>query len=158
MPKRRVKTDEERRKTGTLKPGRSEAAYDREFAERKILPFPTLREIPPPTLPLNEIGVAKYNELARMLLDAERLTTLTQAAAEHLAAHHMATHIELNNGKVPAANRLQQIRHLMDDLGINRIDKPVGVRQRPAENPFAANGFASRRAKPVDPPRGRRIP
>lgn len=145
MPKRSIDSDEEKRKKGTLQAGQTEEDYDRAHIERTILPFPVMSELPVSQLPLDDTGNAKYVELATMLLKAGRLTVMTQTAAEQLAMQHQAMAMEMNKGKVPSASRLTQIRRLMDDLGLGKIDKPIQGTGKTEENPFDTNGFAARR-------------
>lgn len=144
MPKRTILSDEEKLARGTLQPGHTEADYDKKHAERTILPFPIMDSVPKSQLPLDEKGQAKYREVAEMLLAAGRLSVLTQTAAEQLAMQHQAMAMEMEKGKPPSASRLTQIRRLMDDLGLGKIDKPLQGTAKPEKNPFHTNGFAAR--------------
>lgn len=144
MPKRTILSDEEKAARGTLQAGNTQADYDKQYAERKILPFPVMTEVPVSQLPLNDVGSKKYHEVAEMLLAAGRLSVLTQTAAEQLAMQHQAMAMEMEKGKPPSASRLTQIRRLMDDLGLGKIDKPLQGTAKPEKNPFHTNGFAAR--------------
>lgn len=151
MPKRTVKPDSERT---SLQKGASEASREADFVEKKILPFPTLDRIPKPSLPLNSIGKKKYDELAQALYQAGRLTTFTQTQIEHIALQHQAAAIDIEKKGATSASRLTQIRHAMQEIGVDRINRPIAAPDEPEENRFARNGFAARRQPPARRRRG----
>lgn len=135
-------SDAEKKAKGTFRVDRTEEAYA-EKAGAKVLAFPTLRQIPDPQLPLNEIGLAKYQELARLLFDAQKLTAITRDAAEAAAVQWQGMHKSLSEGKDIPAHRYLAFERAMKIINVaNNAPQIGGVPQR---SRFAQCGFAHRR-------------
>jgi hypothetical protein len=143
-------SDEERRKRGTFRPDRTDAARDA-MAVQKVVNGPWLREIPPPELPLSEIGKGKYHELTRILFDQNKLTLVTRMLAEQAASLHQEIHRRMVAGKPVPASLSTQMQRALGQLKIAE-DAPAIANPAGKQNKFAGCGFSSR----LSPTRGLR--
>lgn len=135
-------SDDEKRRRGTFRKDTSEAVYA-EADAAKVVAGPWLTTIPEPDLPLNEHGRRKYDELTKVLFDANKLTAVTRSAAEQVAVLFQEQHARMTAGKPVPASLSTQMQRALAMLRIAEdapvIDNPEGKR-----NKFSGCGFASR--------------
>jgi hypothetical protein len=154
MPKSSHIDDDERKRRGTFRADRNDQVNFQDYADRKILPFPVLVDIPQPSLPLNDVGRMKYFEICETLKNSGRFVTFTRDIAESVGALWQTMHANMAAGKGISASTINQLRNLYDNLGVNESNTKVinGRGQGSKENPFATNGVAARhtpRTRPV---------
>lgn len=138
-------SDEEKKAKGTFKQSRSEAVYDARAAA-KVITGPWLTKIPEPTIPLNEIGRAKYDEFTKLLFDGNKLTTVTCGDCERYAVMHQQMHARLAKGEMVP----QQLLNAMNSISVRlRIAENAAPIANPNEKKrFAGAGFSNRRSSP----------
>ena len=128
-------SDEEKKAKGTFKPSRSDAVYDARAAA-KVITGPWLTAIPEPSLPLNEAGRAKYDELANLLFQGNKLTKVTCMDCEVVALHWQNVQAKVAAGLPPSTDTLKQIASITARLKIAEEAAPIA-------NPAQRNKFAS---------------
>ena len=135
-------SDEEKRRRGTFREDQSEKVRLEGIAS-KVVTGPWLDRIPEPTLPLNEVGKKKYDDLTRQLFEQNKLTIVTQMHAEIAAGQYEKIHALRTAGKQPSASDVTQFQRALDALKIAEdaptINNPAGKK-----NKFAACGFSNR--------------
>ena len=139
-------SDEEKIERGTFNPSRSDAVAAAKAAE-KVVVGPWLTAVPEPTIPLNEVGRAKYDEYTGLLFSNNKLTKVTCGDCERYAVMHQRMHQLLSEGKpVP-----QQILNAMNSLSVRlRIAEDAPAIANPNQkNRFAGAGFANNRSSPI---------
>ena len=139
-------SDDEKIERGTFNPSRSDAVAAAKAAE-KVVVGPWLKDIPDPSVPLNEVGKAKYEQFAKLLLNSNKLTPVTCGDCERYAVMHQRVHQLLSEGKpVP-----QQILNAMNSLSVRlRIAEDAPAIANPNQkNRFAGAGFANNRSSPI---------
>lgn len=129
------KSDEEKRKLGTLRVGFSEKTYQ-EKDERRVIAGPWLQTIPDPEYPLGEAGKAKYIQLATELFEQNKLTKITATQASLAALQHDKIQYLRANGKYPTASDFQRLESALRELKIAEHAKVTA-------SPGGANKFAS---------------
>lgn len=136
-------SDEQKRDRGTLRADRSDSAYDARAAE-KVVAGPWLSSIPEPELPLNTVGRRKYDDLARALFDANKLTAITRMQAEQAAVLFQEQHRRLTEGKGVPASLSDKLQRALVALRIAEDAKPIA---NPAgeRNKFARCGFSNKK-------------
>lgn len=135
------KSDEQKKREGTFRPDRSEEArIERQAA--KIIGGPWLSDIPKPELQLNETGKKKYEELAKMLLDQNKLTMISRMTAETAAMMFQKIQGLTESGKMPTASDITQYQRALSALGLAENAKPIAsVNQL---NKYEHAGFSTR--------------
>lgn len=138
-------TDEEKRKRGTTDQRYTEEAR-LERAAAKIVTGVFLPKVPDPSLPLNEIGKAKYVEFATLLLESGKLTKIVAEDCERYAVMYQQVHAKLAEGK----NVPQQLLNAMDSLARRlKIAEDAPSIANPADKRrFEGVGFANKRTSP----------
>ncbi|BCH33136.1 hypothetical protein MesoLjLc_50660 [Mesorhizobium sp. L-8-10] len=139
-------TDTEKKRRGTFRAAESEAVFNARAAE-KIITGVFLPRVPDPSLPLNEIGKAKYVEFATLLLESGKLTKIVAEDCERYAVMHQQMHAKLEAGKMVP----QQLLNAMDSLS-RRLK--IAEDAPPIANPnekkrFNGVGFSNNRASPI---------
>jgi hypothetical protein len=135
-------SDEERVKRGTFRADRTDVERDAAAAS-KVVTGIFLQTIPPPELPLNEIGTTKYNDLARILFEANKLTTVTRMLVEQAASLHQEMHRRLTLKKPVPASLSTQMQRALGQLKIAE-DAPAIANPAGKVNKFEGCGFSSR--------------
>jgi hypothetical protein len=134
--------DDEKRRRGTFRADRSEEARA-QAAAAKVVTGPWLTSIPEPELPLNEVGRKKYDELTKVLFDANKLTAVTRMAAEQVAVLFQEQHARLSAGKSVPASLSDKLQRALSTLKIAEDAKPI-ENPEGKKNKFARCGFSSR--------------
>jgi hypothetical protein len=138
-------SDEEKRRRGTYRADRSEAVYG-ERRTALVVSGPWLSAIPEPVVTLKDIGRRFYDDITRQLLDQNKLTRLTQLAAERLAQSYERRVVLSEQGKYPTATDDAQFDRAMKALQIAE-NAPKITKPDAQQNRFARNGFSNRRAQ-----------
>lgn len=138
-------SDEEKKRKGTFRTDRSDAVYDSQAAE-KVITGPWLTAIPDPSIPLNEVGAAKYQELADLLFKGNKLTKVTCGDCERMAVMHQQMHERLSAGKSVPMDLIKR----MDSISVRlRIaDDAPAIANPNQKNRFSNSGFSNSRASP----------
>lgn len=139
-------TDAEKRAKGTYRSDRSDEVYAAKAAE-KVITGPWLTSIPEPTLPLNEVGRAKYNDITKILFQGNKLTAVTCMDCEVLALHWQSVEAKIAAGKAPSTDSLKQIASITARLRIAE-DAPA-IANPNQKNRFAGSGFSNSRTSPI---------
>jgi hypothetical protein len=141
---RKPLSDAEKLARGTLDNRTSEVARAKATAN-KVHAFPTLREIPEPTVPFAEdsVGRKTYDRWARFLFDAGHLTVISQGFVENLAMADQTIAAMALAGKPVPASVLTQRNRALGELKILDVD-PSLTPNKPEDNVFRKNGFARR--------------
>lgn len=137
------RSDADKLADGTFDKRYSEAARA-ERAAQKIMSFPTHREIPEPSVPLNEVGLAEYNKLCRIVLDAGRLTEFTRLAAESAATAHQQIHKLMAEGRDVPTSLIQTKVKAIQQLQLAEAAAPIG-NQGANQSKFRHAGFSNRK-------------
>lgn len=135
------KSDDQKRREGTFRADRSEEVVAERRAA-KVLGGPWLNEIPKPELKLDEAGKAKYYELARMLLEQNKLTMISRMTAESAALMFQKINQLTEAGSVPSASDMTQYQRALSALGIAENAKPIATVH--TVNKFEYSGFSAR--------------
>ena len=128
-----------------LDPRTSEEGRAKAALERSVIPFPRLRDVPEPTLPLGEYGRKVYDNWARRLLDSGLLTVITASFIEQLALADDAIRAQSAVGKTPSSRYMEIRRGALLKLESLNVDHSL-VPDPDKQNRFARNGFPGRRA------------
>lgn len=123
----------------------SESHYDAQDA-RKLLAFPTLREIPEPSVPLTGHALAFYQRWVKQLFETHRLTLFTQDRLEGAAMLQMAIMEKMDAGKAPAANAVRGRDQIMKELGL-ASDRTIAAPKEAGGTRYSNAGFAHGRAR-----------
>lgn len=142
---RHALSDAEKRARGTFREDQSEAAYAAKRAE-KVVVGPWLTSIPDPEMPLNDVGKAKYMELAKLLFDQNKLTKVTCMDCEIVALHWQNVQARMAAGKAPSSDSLKQIASITQRLRIAE-DAPA-IANPNQKSRFEGSGFANNRSTP----------
>lgn len=138
-------TDEEKKRRGTFRADQSDAVYAAKAAEKVVI-GPWLTAIPKSTIPLNEIGQAKYDELTNLLFNQNKLTTVTCGDCERMAVMHQQMHERLSNGKPVPMDLIKRMDAISVRLRIAEDAPPIA---NPNErNRFEGSGFSNSRSSP----------
>jgi hypothetical protein len=137
-------SDEEKKRRGTFDPRYSEEKKNQGKAT-KILTGPWLSQIPPPDFKLDQVGRKKYDELTQILLDQNKLTTVTREHAQIIAIMHMQISIALSLGKMVPTVTMSQMQKSLILLGITENAKNIGPEPKKSTSKWGVAGFASRR-------------
>ncbi|MDP2619520.1 MAG: hypothetical protein Q8P46_05010 [Hyphomicrobiales bacterium] len=78
----------------------------------------TAEKIPEPAFSLNEVGLAKYDELMRMLAARKKLTPLSSMHAELAARVYQKIHGLSLEGKDPSASDITQLHRALRATGV----------------------------------------
>lgn len=133
-------TDEEKKARGTFRADRSEAARLADAA-KTVITGPWLLDVPKPTLPLNEVGRAKYDEYTKLLLDGGKLTRVVCDDIERYAVMHQQMDARLKAGKTVSMDLLKQMNSIAVRLRI--ADNAPTIASPGARNKFASIGTAA---------------
>lgn len=138
--------DAEKRARGTFRKDQSDDVLQLRAAQ-KVVTGPWLTVIPKPSIPLNEVGQAKYDELTKILFAGNKLTTVTCGDCERMAVMHQQMHARLEAGKPVSMDLIKR----MDSISVRlRIAEDAPAIADPNEkNRFAGSGFANRRSSPI---------
>lgn len=139
-----AKTDEEKKRLGTFRQDKSEAAQ--QARREKVIAGPWLPKIPEPTLPLTPPGRKKYDELTQALFDQNKLTTVTANLAEQYATLFQEQFRRMTEGKPVPAYFSDKMQRALSGLKISEDAAPITNPQR--ANKFQDVGF-SNRARPA---------
>lgn len=142
--KLRTLSDEERMRRGTFRESGSEAASLAKAAE-KIVIGPWLTAVQEPEVPLKAEGLKKYNEIAELLLNQNKLTQVTRSMCELLAVMHQQMHARLSAGKSVSSDLMKRIEALYTKLRI-AADAPK-IASPGDKNRFAGSGFSNQRSQ-----------
>lgn len=142
---RPILSDDEKKRRGTFREDRTEAALVERQAS-KIVNGPWLETIPPPVMPLGKVGLDKYRELSTLLHSQNKLTTVTQMQAEVAARQYEKVYTISVAGGQPSASDITQLQRALDSLRIAENAAPIS---NPAGriNKFTGSGFANRLPK-----------
>jgi hypothetical protein len=135
-------TDAERKARGTYRADESEAVYAARDAA-KIVKGPWLDHIPDPTVKLNDVGMRKYEEITRGLLDAGRLNMHFKDMAEAVALMYQQIVAASETGKPVSGQFFYQYQLAMKGLRLQEDAKPIAERE--GSNKFAGIGLANKR-------------
>jgi hypothetical protein len=135
-------SDEERKKRGTFRADRSDALRDA-AAAATVVTGPWLKTIPEPELPFDKAGLDKYHELARILFDSNKLTSVTRMLVEQVAFLHQEMQRRMAAGKSVPASLSTQMQRALGQLKI-ADDAPAIANPGGKTNKFASCGFSSR--------------
>lgn len=139
-------SDDEKIKRGTFREDWSEEAIAARNAA-KVVTGVFLPRVPEPGFPLNEIGRKKYDQLASLLLNQNKLTTVTCDDCERMAVMHQQMHACLESGKrVP-----MELIKRMDSISVRlRIAEDAPAIANPGKkNRFEGSGFSNSRTSPI---------
>lgn len=137
-------SDAEKKRNGTFREDRSEAAYA-EKQGAKIVTGVFFSEIPVPSMPLDSYGKATYEKWAKLLLEQGKLTSVTAAHCESLGLIDMRINQKVTAGKMPTADDMKQRTSVIRMLGVAE-NAPViagGTKSR-----FEGAGFSNSRSSP----------
>jgi hypothetical protein len=137
--------DEEKKRRGTFRADESEAALGA-AAAAKIITGPWLSKIPEPSIPLNEIGKAKYDEFTKLLFEGNKLTLVTVGDVERYAVMHQQMHGRLSAGKSVSQQLLNAMTSLSMRLKIAEDAPPLGNPNKKGR--FEGVGFSNLRTTP----------
>ncbi|MCQ8781710.1 hypothetical protein [Mangrovibrevibacter kandeliae] len=115
---------------------------DDESVGASVLAHPILKEIPPPSLPLNEAGVEAYERWSRTLQASGALTEITREWVEMLAmaVHDLAVALKQKKSlRYPMEQKAKYLRKI-EKLDVGHTPQAGGA----TENPYAHFGFAKR--------------
>ena len=142
----RIKTlsDEDKKRKGTFRPDESETALAAK-AGAKVITGVFLPKVPDPSVPLNSVGKAKYDELTRLLFEQNKLTVVTCDDCQRYAVMHQQMHDRLTAGKSVSMDLIKR----MDAISIRlRIAENAPTIASPgAKNKFEGAGFSNSRSK-----------
>lgn len=116
----------------------------------KIHVFPTMREIPEPTLPLDEVGREEYYGFCRRMLDVGNLTMHSRLSAQSAAMTAQSMRRYVDQGKTVPGLLINQYNRAIGDMRLADADASLAP-HKPAESRFATNGFSSRLYRTADP-------
>lgn len=138
-------SDEEKKRRGTFHADRSEEVYAKRAGEKVVIGI-FLTRVPEPTIPLNEVGRAKYLEIATLLLNGNKLTSVTCGDCERMAVMQQQMHDRLAAGKSVSMDMIKR----MDSISVRlRIAEDAPAIANPNQkNRFAGSGFSNNRASP----------
>lgn len=134
-------SDEEKKRRGTFREDTSAAALAAKRAE-KVIVGPWLTKIPVPEMPLNEVGRARYDLLAGILFNNNKLTEATCMDCQLVALHWQGVKARIEAGKPPSSDSLKQIASITQRLRIAE-DAPA-IANPDHKNKFASIGTANR--------------
>lgn len=139
-------TDAEKRAKGTYRSDRSDEVYAARAAE-KVITGPWLTSIPEPTIPLNAVGKAKYDEITALLFAGNKLTKVTCGDCERYSVMHQQMHERLTAGKAVSMDLIKR----MDAISVRlRIAEDAPAIANPNQkNRFAGSGFSNSRTSPI---------
>lgn len=137
-------SDEEKKRRGTFDPRYSEEKKT-EAKAAKVVTGPWLSQIPPPDFNLDTVGRKKYDELTKILLDQNKLTTVTREHAQIIAIMHMQISTALSTGKMVPTVTMQQMQKSLILLGITENAKNIGPEPKKSTSKWGVAGFSSRR-------------
>lgn len=141
-------SDAEKERRGTLKTGETQIdTAKREIG--KVLAFPAIKNIPEPSFPLNEKGMATYREWTQKLRDVGLLTSVSLGRIETLALldHSIAKAMEVH--KSPPNSSMDGRRKIMDWLDGLNVDTTV-ISGETKKGTFSSNGFPNRLRTPAE--------
>ncbi len=109
--------DEEKKRRGTFRADESEAVLNAK-AGAKVITGIFLPKVPDPEMPLNAVGRAKYDEIAALLFEQNKLTKVTCMDCEILALHWQGIQARIEAGKAPSSDSLKQFASITQRLRI----------------------------------------
>ena len=105
--------------------------------------FPVFRELPDPTIPLNEVGRKTYDLWCRRLFDSGHLTVISQGFVETLSLCDQIIASNHDKGTQPSQSLLKERNRALGELKYLNADQSlVPVDQKNSR--FSRNGFPSR--------------
>lgn len=111
----------------------------------RVVAHPGYRRIPPCEFPLaTEKAQTKYDDLARMLFEAGRMTVERHLQLSSYAMQFDAVTKRALDGQPVRPAAFIQLDKALKALRLDEIDKTVAAPQSASTNPFARNGFSSR--------------
>ena len=142
---RNRKSDAEKKTLGTYRSNTSEEVYNQRAAE-KVIAGPWLTRVEEPSLPLNEIGRAKYFEFANLLLNGNKLTRVTCDDCERYALMHQQMHEAMKAGKRVPMDLIKRMDSIAVRLRIAEDAPPIANPNQKSR--FAGAGFSNHRTSP----------
>lgn len=139
-------SDAEKKARGTFRPDCSDEVYAAKAAS-KVVTGPWLSAIPEPSIPLNAVGRAKYDQIAKLLFEGNKLTQVTVGDCERMAVMHQQMHDRLNAGKSVSMDLIKR----MDAISVRlRIAEDAPAIANPNQKSrFAGVGFSNSRTSPI---------
>lgn len=141
----RTISDEQRKKDGTFRADRSEAAALAKQAE-KIVAGPWLPKIPEPEMPLNQIGRDKYFQIAQLLFDQNKLTQVTCDMCLNYAALFQTAHARMAADKPLSADASKRMDAILQKL---RVAENAPTIASPTRNRFDGIGLRNSKTPPI---------
>lgn len=132
-------SDEEKKAKGTFRPDRSEEVYA-ERAGSKVITGVFLSKIPKPSLPLNTVGKAMYDKMARLLFEQNKLTEVTCQDCENLGLIQQQMHARIEAGKSVSADMIKRKDAILVRLRL--AENAPAVASPGARNRFEGSGFS----------------
>lgn len=141
-------TDSEKRAAGKdIDPRWSDEGRARRISEN-VYRFPMLDDPPDPEMPLDDVGLRKYFELAGILLRAGKLNTVNRGLCEQAAVLVMGQHKLLSDGKQLPAYSTRELKSILLALRLTDDAQPTGPSVQARQNSrFARFGAPNRASK-----------
>lgn len=139
-------SDEEKRRRGTFRPDQSEETYAAR-AGAKVITGVFLPKVPEPSIPLSDVGRAKYDELTKLLFEQNKLTVVTCGDCERMAVMHQQMHERLQAGKSVSMDLIKRMDSISMRLRI--AENAPTIADPTAKNKFANSGFSASKVHTV---------
>jgi hypothetical protein len=137
-------SDEEKKAKGTFRADRSDAVYA-ERAAGKVITGVFLSKIPEPNLPLNEVGRAMYDKMAKLLFEQNKLTEVTCLDCENLGLIQQQMDARMRAGKAVASDMIKRKDAILVRLRV--AENAPAVASPGEKNRFEGSGFSNSRIK-----------
>lgn len=121
---------------------RTDEALDAAIAA-KIVTGPWMTKIPEPDFVFNPVGKAKYDELAQLLFEKDRLTQITWMQVQVAAMTYQNVVGYSAAGKAPPAALMRDLQRALAILNV--ADQAKNISSPGKTNKFASSGFAHRK-------------
>lgn len=138
-------SDEEKKRRGTFRADNSEAIYNARAAE-KVVVGPWLTALPKPKVPLKGEGKKKYEELGNLLLNSNKLTTVTCMQIEQVSLLWQKMLNMLEAGQDPPVSLHKQIDKILVALRVAENAPAIGNPNEKSR--FEGAGFSNSRNSP----------
>lgn len=131
-------SDAEKKAKGTFRADESEEARLAKNAS-KVITGVFFAKVPEPSLPLDAVGKAYYFNQATLLLNGNKLTSVTCGDCERMAVMHQQMHARLLAGKPVSMDLIKRMDAISVRLGIAEVATPIANPGQ--QNKFARSGF-----------------
>lgn len=101
---------------------------------------PSFKSVPVPDLPLKDVALAKYNELAQAMLASGKLNYHVKALCEQAAVLHAQNHKNIEYGRVVSAITFDKIDRIYRELKLIDDSDAAAPESEAKENRFARYG------------------